>query len=71
MNTKLQQRIVDALVSAIVNDNLHDTSFRSFKFYLHNTKQYTLKCILLDNKYLYNSIVEKANLICAKNSNNI
>lgn len=62
MNVKDENNLVNALALAIKN-NLSDTSFTNFKKYLHKTEQYYLKCILLDNKFLYNSIVEKAQLL--------
>lgn len=66
MNVKAEQEIIDALVSALVYSKLSDTSFRNFRDYLNRTKQYRLKCILIDNRYLYNSILEKANDVYAK-----
>ena len=66
MNSKFEQDIVNALASAILDKKLYDTSFKTFKRYLHNTKQFNLKCILLDNRYLYNSILKKANFVCAE-----
>lgn len=66
MNNRIEKQITEALAQALLARLLPDTSFRTFKNYLHHTKQFQLKCILLENRYLYNSFVVKAKLLCAQ-----
>lgn len=71
MNSNIEKQIVDVLSYAIITKALPmpNPPFRAFKNYLHHTKQFQLKCILLENKYLYNSFLSKAKLLSTQGVN--
>lgn len=54
-----QEHLVNEIFKAIsIDPNLVD--YKCFLRYLKDNKNYWTKCILVDNKYLYGSLVQEA-----------
>ena len=64
METFLQsipyKRTIDWLIQYIQNNPSADLHFRSIMSILKQEKNYYVKCVLLDNRYLYGSFLATA-----------
>jgi len=59
IDEKTYNKIILKLVEA-KSLSVDIASYKSFMFYLRNQKEFNLRCVLIDYRYLYGSLVSQA-----------